>query len=79
MKINGIFIDRKNLAQVNWWNRIGCKLVKVIHSDNVVETATGKTVGYLFALKGLMTQYVVNKINSFVKGPMTTAVINRQK
>lgn len=67
MKPTGIFVDLKNKEQVNWWNKIGNKLVKVVRYDTIVETATNKPVGVLFALKGPFAGYVIKKNNSFLK------------
>lgn len=75
MKQNGIFIDLRNEKQVEWWNHTAHKLVKVVKYETLVETATGKPVGYLVILKGLFKNYVIKKNKKFIKNAVT-AVFN---
>lgn len=76
MKQNGIFVDCGNPEHVKWWNEVGSKLVKVERYDTIVEVATGKTVGVLFKLKGLLADYVIKKNNEFISNGVT-AVLKR--
>lgn len=67
MKPNSIYIDLKNGEQIKWWNTIGRRLVKVVRYSTVVETATSKPVGVVIMLKGLFSDYVIKKNNSFIE------------
>ena len=77
MKLTGIWIDYKNAEQVAWWNNIGSKLVKVAFYNEIVETATGKPVGVLMNIKGLLSRYVIKQNEKFIKNPVT-AVFERK-
>ena len=74
MKQNGIFIDYRNKEQVNWWNKIASKLTKASHYNEIVETATGKKVGVLIALKGPFKNYVIKKNKKFISKPKTMTI-----
>lgn len=73
MKINdAIYVDYNNKEQVKWWNKIA--LSRFIHFeflDEVVDKASGKACGALFAVSGLLKKFVVRKNNKFIKEPET--------
>lgn len=73
-KIPAIYIDRFNHDQVEWWNKIGRHLVKAVKYDEVVETATNKSVGVIFVVTGLLSKFVVSKVESFIKNPVETTL-----
>ena len=78
MKQTGIFIDLKNEEQVKWWNEYASKLVRVVRYDTIVETATNKPVGVLFALEGSLKNEIIKENNcKFVKNG-ATMVITRE-
>lgn len=74
MKQNGIFIDYRNKKQVEWWNKIASKLAKVDNYNEIVETATGKAVGIIIALKGPFKNYVIKKNAKFISNPKTMSI-----
>ena len=74
MKLNGIYIDYKNKEQLYWWNNVASKLVKVRHSNKVVETATGEIVGELLALQGVLKKYVINENKKFISNPKVMTI-----
>lgn len=75
-KLNGIFIDLRKADQVEWWNKIGSKLVKVVRYDTIVETATNEPIGVMFAIKGVFADYVIKKNNSFLGNNLKRMVID---
>lgn len=77
-KVNSIFIDLRNDKQVKWWNEVASKLVKVVRYDEIVETATGKPVGYIFMIKGLLKGRVIKENLKFL-GKTTRMVIDVEK
>lgn len=78
MKRNAIFIDLRNVEHVKWWNKIASKLVKVVEYNSIVETATGKPIGYIFVIKGLFKNFIIKENISFLKDPKSM-VINIKK
>ena len=74
MKQNGIWIDYSNKEQVAWWNNIACKLVRTKYYNEIVETATGKPVGILIGIGGLLKNYVIKKNCEFIKNPVTAVL-----
>ena len=75
-KVNGIFIDLRKAEQVEWWNKIGSKLVKVVRYDTLVETATNEPVGVMFAITGVFAKYVIKKNNSFLGNNLKKMVVD---
>lgn len=73
-KPNGIFIDLTNKEQVNWWNKIGSKLVRTVRYDEIVETATNKPVGVMMQLSGMFKDYVIKKNNSFLMNTISMCI-----
>ncbi len=71
MKPTGIWIDYKNAKQVAWWNNVASKLVKVSHYNEIVETATGKPVGVLMNITGLLSRWVIKQNSKFIENPVT--------
>ena len=69
MKPNGIFIDLRNEKQVQWWNEIAGRLVKVVKYDTIVETATNEPVGLIIMIKGLLKDYVIKENKKFLSNP----------
>ena len=67
MKQSAIYINFKNLDQVEWWNKIGSKLVKTVRYNTIVESATSDPVGVIFTIEGLLKDYVVKKSMTFIK------------
>ena len=55
-KLRGIFIDYRNKEQVKWWNNVASKLVRIVHYDTIVETATNKPIGVVFAVDGFFCE-----------------------
>lgn len=74
MKLNSIYIDFSNKAQVKWWNEVGSKLIKVVSYNEIVETATNKPVGCLFRLKGLRKGKVIKEGNKFLSNLTTVKI-----
>lgn len=70
-KLNGIWIDYNNAEQVEWWNNVASKLVKVRRYDTIVKTATGKPVGVLMSITGLFSKWVIKQNEKFIKNPVT--------
>lgn len=69
MRVYGAFINLRNVKQVRWWN-IANLFVKAIDREDVVDTATGKTVGCIFKITGPFAKYVASKNASFIKNPL---------
>lgn len=74
MKRNAIWIDYSNKEQVAWWNDIASKLVRVKYYNEIVETATGKPVGILIGIGGLLKSWVIKRNTSFIKNPVTKVI-----
>ena len=66
-KVTCVFIDYANKEQIEWWNKIGGKLVRAHLYDTIVETATNKPVGIIVTVHGRLAKCVINKMNSFHK------------
>ena len=73
-KVNSIFIDLRNDKQVKWWNDTASKLVRVVRYDTIVETATNKTVGVIFAINGLHKNRIINENIKFLNNPKTIVI-----
>ena len=71
MKDNVIWIDLRNKDQVDWWNNVASKMVKVVSYNTIVETATNKLVGVLFMIKGLYKNKVVKENLKFISKSVT--------
>lgn len=71
MKLNSIFIDLSNAKQVKWWNTFASKLVRVVKYDYIVETATGKQVGVIIMVSGLLKNVVIKLNNRFLANTVT--------
>lgn len=71
MKTNSIFIDLRNKEHVDWWLNTASKMVKVVKSEKIVETATGKPVGAIIMIKGMRKNKVVRENLKFIKNPVT--------
>ena len=74
MKNNSIYIDHKNVKQMEWWNKVASKLVSVRHYATIVETATGKPVGTILQIGGLFKNYVIKSNLRFIKNPVTMRI-----
>lgn len=74
MKENGIWIDYSNKDQVAWWNNVASKLVRVRYYNEIVETATGKPVGILISVGGLLRNWVIKENIKFIKDPVTKVI-----
>lgn len=70
MEIKCSYISLTNHEQVEWWNKVGRKLAKAHLVDKMVETATGKTVGLVVHITGLLSKFVEYKLTSFHKNPV---------
>lgn len=70
-KLKWVYIDLSNSRQVEWWNNIGSKLVRIdiARYDMILEDTGKKTIGYWFVLGGLCTNYVIKKLNRLSKDP----------
>ena len=66
-KVPCVFIEYANKEQVEWWNKIGGKLVRAYLYDTIVETSTNKPVGIIVTVHGLLAKFVISKMNSFHK------------
>ena len=66
VKVNFICIDMRNDEQVNWWNDIASKLVKVVRYDTIVDAATNKLVGVVFTIKGHLADSVIKANTQFL-------------
>lgn len=69
MKLNGIYIDYANKQQVEWWNNVAGKLVRVVRYNEIVETATNKPVGIIIAIKGVLSNFVIKENKKFLGNP----------
>ena len=65
MEFDLVFIENANKEQVVWWNKIGRWLIRVVNLVDIVETTTGKKIGIVFAINGLLSKYVIAKANEF--------------
>ena len=74
MKENSIFIDLRNKEQVEWFNKVGHKLIKCTNYTSIVETATDKTVGYIVQFRSLFRNYVIKKNATFLKDPKKVVI-----
>ena len=61
-----IFIDRRNREHVRWWNKIGFKLVKTRLITKLADVDSGKEIGYLLEIKGVLKHFVARKNNRFI-------------
>ena len=66
MKANGFYVDLENKKQSDWWMKTGSKLVRVKHSHAVHSVETDKLRGWLIVPAGLLSRYVIYKINKFM-------------
>lgn len=58
-----LFISLKKKKQVNWWNRVGSRLVKAECYSNLLDQ-DDVTIGHFVWLKdGFFNKYVINKMN----------------
>ena len=69
--VDAIFIDKRNKEQVKWWNNVARRLVRFELLDKIVVDETGKDVGYIFAVKGVLKNFVVKANRKFIKNPKT--------
>ena len=69
MKQYGVFIDANNINQVLWWNVVN-RFIKAVDRVDVVENATGKSVGYMFKITGLFAKRIARKNLSFIRNPV---------
>lgn len=74
MRQNGIWIDYRNKAHVDWWNNVASKLVRVIQYNEIIETATGKPVGRLIMIRGLHKNRVIRENLKFINKPVTKVI-----
>lgn len=77
MKLNSVFIDLRNPEHVKWWNNVACKLVKVIHYTYIEETATGKKVGVIIKIGGVLKNVIIKRNKKFLVNPITTVYKGR--
>lgn len=77
MKLNSVFIDLRNPEHVKWWNNVACKLVKVIHYSYIEETATGKKVGVIIKIGGVLKNVIIKRNEKFLVNPITTVFKGR--
>lgn len=66
MKTEGIFINFENKEQIKWWNEKASKLVRVTRYTYIDETKTGKHVGALLSIKGLLKHKVIKENDKFI-------------
>lgn len=69
MKKYGVFIDLNNTNQVHWWNAAN-RFIKAVDRIDVVDKATGKSVGCMFKITGLFAKHIASKNLSFIKNPV---------
>lgn len=71
----GIYIDLNNKEQVEWFNKIASKLIKVNHYNKIIETSTNETVGYCMTFTSLFSSYVIKKNNSFLGDDLKEMIV----
>jgi hypothetical protein len=74
----GIYIDSNNKEQVEWFNKVASKLIKVSHYNEIIETSTKKVVGYCIAFDSLFSKYVIDKNNKFLGDNLTELVVKKK-
>ena len=74
----GIYIDLDNREQVEWFNKVGHKLIKVVSYNEIIETATNKVVGYCVNFRSLVPGYVIKKNNSFLGPNLKEMVVSKE-
>lgn len=75
MKCNSIFVDYANEAQVNWWNSVAGKFVKVVRYTEMVESNTKKPVGVLFMIEGPWAAHIIKMNTEFLKDTVQMAFV----
>ena len=67
-RINSLFVNVNNEAQVEWWDNIA-KFVRVKETIRVVKTDTNETSGYIFRLGHGPVEHLVKHLynKKFVK------------
>lgn len=67
----GIFIDRRNKEQVNWWNNCARKQIKIVSDDKIVESATGKIIAHVFCITGKLAKKIFEENDQFIENPVS--------
>lgn len=75
----GIYIDLNNGKQVEWFNKVGNKLIRVISYNEIIETATNKVVGYCVNFTSLFPGYVIKKNNSFLGPNLKEMIVSKEE
>ena len=75
----GIYIDLDNREQVEWFNKVGHKLIKVTSYNEIIETATNKLVGYCVSFTSLVPGYVIKKNNSFLGPNLKEMIVSKEE
>lgn len=75
MKCNSIFVDYANEAQVNWWNSVAGKFVKVVRYNEIAESNTKKPVGVIFMIEGAWAAHIIKMNNEFLKDTVQMAFV----
>ena len=75
----GIYIDLNNKEQVEWFNKVASKLIKIDHYNEMIETSTNKVVGYCIAFTSLFTSYIIKKNNSFLGDNLKEMVVTEKE
>lgn len=75
----GIYIDLNNKEQVEWFNKVGHKLIKVTNYNEIIETATNKVVGYCMSFTSLVPGYVIKKNNSFLGPDLKEMIVTKEE
>lgn len=75
MECNSIFVDYANEAQLNWWNSVASKFVKVVNSLVVVRTETNETIGEVNMIEGAWAAHIIKMNNEFLKDTVQMAFV----
>lgn len=68
---DAIFISNTNKEQIKWWNNIASKLVRFELIDKVIDGESGKVIGYVLGIGGLLAKFVAKKNVKFIENPET--------
>ena len=70
MKTYGVFIDLRNAKQIHWWNKVNI-FVKAIGYNDIIETATNKSIGRIFQITGPFAKRIASRnVQLFIKNPV---------
>lgn len=75
----GIYIDLNNKEQVEWFNKVANKLIKIDYYNEIIETSTNKVVGYCMTFTSLFESYIIKKNNSFLGDNLKEMIVTEKE